>query len=56
MDMNELAKEVCLMEGGAQSLTIAQVKEVLKCVAIIMVSRPEVIASLINNGEKHKVV
>lgn len=31
MNMNELAREVTLREGKKKSLSIAQVKEVLKC-------------------------
>lgn len=32
MNLNQFAKEICEQEGGAENLTIAQVKEVLKCV------------------------
>jgi hypothetical protein len=32
MNLNELAKDITLQEGKAQSLSIAQVKEVMKLV------------------------
>jgi len=31
MNLNELAKEVCSIEGGKVNLPIAQVKEVMRC-------------------------
>jgi hypothetical protein len=31
MNLNELAKAICKEEGGAVNLSIAQVKQVLRC-------------------------
>lgn len=36
MNLNKLAKEISLMEGGEQNLSIAQIKEVLKCLSTIL--------------------
>lgn len=34
MNLNQLAKNVCKREGGKVNLPIAQVKEVIRCMAI----------------------
>ena len=31
MNQNDIAKEISIMEGGAENLSIAQIKEVMKC-------------------------
>jgi hypothetical protein len=36
MNLNQLAKQICALEGGKQNLSIAQVKEVLKCLGLIL--------------------
>lgn len=36
MNLNELAKQICLLEGGKKQLTVAQVKEVLKCLGEVL--------------------
>lgn len=35
MNLNELAKEISLLEGGKQNLSIAQIKEVIRCLSVI---------------------
>jgi hypothetical protein len=36
MNLNKLAKEICSLEGGKQNLSIAQVKEVLKQLGVVL--------------------
>lgn len=36
MNLNQLAKEISKLEGGAHDLSIAQIKEVLACFACVM--------------------
>jgi len=40
IDLNKLAKEITLREGGKVNLSIAQVKEVLKIILAIMYEIP----------------
>jgi hypothetical protein len=35
VNLNELAKEISKLEGGRQNLSIAQIKEVVKCLSIV---------------------
>lgn len=42
-NLNELAREVTLMEGGKVRISIAQVKEVLKIVGDLMRQDPDVV-------------
>jgi hypothetical protein len=41
MNLNDFAKEVTLIEGKAQSLSIAQVKEVLRITFTALAKLPE---------------
>ncbi|MFQ5335276.1 MAG: hypothetical protein ACE5DN_04310 [Flavobacteriales bacterium] len=36
MNLNQLAKEICLIEGKKKEVNIAQVKEVLRCLGDIL--------------------
>lgn len=36
MNLNTVAKQVCELEGGKVNLSIAQVKEVIKCLFIVL--------------------
>ncbi len=49
-DMNELAKKVCGSEGLEQNLSIGQVKEVIKIVALILVSDPMFMKAFMGYG------
>lgn len=55
MNMNELAREISLLEGGKQSLSIGQIKEVLKITAIIISGNPLALASMLKNGYGHLI-
>lgn len=35
MNLNELAKEISILEGGKQNLSIAQIKEVIRCLSMV---------------------
>lgn len=35
MNLNELAKEIAKLEGGKKNLSIAQIKEVVRCLSLI---------------------
>ncbi len=41
MNMNELAKQVTLKEGLKQSVSVAQVKEILKITFTILANEPD---------------
>ena len=36
MNLNELAKEISKLEGGKKELSIGQIKEVVKCISILI--------------------
>lgn len=36
MNLNQLAKRISDLEGGKQNLSIAQIKEVVRCMSFIM--------------------
>lgn len=36
MNLNELAKEISRLEGGKKELSIAQIKEVIKCMGVVL--------------------
>ena len=49
MNLKQLAKEICAREGGSENLSIAQVKEVLRCLGDILtedLTKSEVFALL----------
>jgi hypothetical protein len=39
-NMNTVAKELCKLEGKKQNLSIAQIKEVLRCLKVLCNSKP----------------
>jgi hypothetical protein len=43
MNINKLAVAICKLEGGKKSLSIGQVKEVMRCLADIMSLDDEVV-------------
>jgi hypothetical protein len=47
MNLNDLAKEVALLEGGKQNLSIAQIKEVIKCVGMVLAELDSLTASVL---------
>lgn len=53
MNLNELAKSICEMEGGKVSLPIGQVKEVMRIFAMVIATDAEALASLLMNGKKN---
>jgi hypothetical protein len=60
MNLNELAKEISILEGGARNLNIADIKEVLKCLSVVMYETCNMDTQLMNlamklwkNGKKH---
>lgn len=52
MNMNSMAKKITLSEGLKKSITIAQVKEVLKFAAIICADDAETQAKFLIYGAK----
>lgn len=50
MNMKDLARLLCELEGGATEVNIAQMCEILKNLCVLMVDEPEVIALMIKNG------
>lgn len=63
MNLNELAKEVAKLEGGKKNLSIAQIKEVIKCLSILIYEdcvplfhgnkKSEIVNRLYANGKRH---
>lgn len=53
MNLNDLAREVSVLEKGKKELSIAEIKEVIKCICIIMAKNPLLIAKMIVNGTKN---
>jgi hypothetical protein len=47
MNLNDLAKEVARLEGGEQNLTIAQIKEVIHCVGMVLAELDSLQASVL---------
>jgi hypothetical protein len=47
MNMNDLAKMICDLEGKKKPVTVAQVKEVLGCLAQIMKQHPAEVQTLL---------
>ena len=41
MNLNELAKAISVKEGGKQNLSIAQIKEVLRCFGDVLLERQD---------------
>jgi len=39
MNLNTVAKQVCELEGGKVNLSIAQVKEVIKCTFLVLYTK-----------------
>jgi hypothetical protein len=52
MNMNDIARAVTKAEGGKTSVTIAQVKEVLKIIAAGMYANAEVFDAMIRYGSR----
>ena len=46
MNMNDIAKEVARLEGGKKQLSIAQIKEVLRCLSDMAADNKEVLDAL----------
>lgn len=55
MNMNDLAKKVAANEGLKKNLTIAQVKEVMKFIAIIIAEDEDTQKSFLAYGKKAAV-
>jgi hypothetical protein len=41
MNLNELAQHVSLAEGGKKNLSIAEIKEVISCLGVVLASVDE---------------
>ena len=55
MTINQLAKDICGLEQGKQEVNIAQVKEVLACLAVIMAECPlETMECLAKYAQKYE--
>lgn len=54
MNLNELAKIVTKKEGGKKEISIAQVKEVIKHVSVVMYENPELIERMLSNGKRNR--
>lgn len=55
MNLNELAKEISKLEGGKKELSIAQIKEVIKCLSIVLYLKDDdagLAVRLWKNGKK----
>ena len=52
MNMNTLAQDIAKLESGKKELSIAQIKEVLKCLAIIFFTRREYVAKFFAYSDK----
>ena len=52
-NLNDLAQHVALEETGKEEVSIAQIKEIIKCIAVALYQEPGFIAALIKLGEKH---
>jgi len=50
-DLNKLAQKISKYEGGAVNLSVAQIKEVIRYVALELYLDPFVYMSLLNNGK-----
>ncbi len=58
MNLNELAKEVAMLEGKEQELSIAQIKEVMHCLGYVLSDMPiemalVLVSKMIAKGAKH---
>lgn len=51
-NLNKLAKYIAEQETGKVEVSIAQIKEILKILCVAMVMNPEIIAKMINRGNK----
>lgn len=52
MNMNELAKKIAVNEGLKKQVNIAQVKEIMKYVAIVCASDTETLQKFLSYGNK----
>jgi hypothetical protein len=53
MNLNELAVEVARREAGKKEVNIAQIKEIIKHLSIIMFEDSSATVAMLRNGEKH---
>lgn len=53
MNMNELAQELCALEGLEKQVDIAQIKEILRNLSMMMIFDPLIVATMIKNGDKN---
>lgn len=53
MNLNQLAKAICKIEGGKVNLTIAQIKEVIKCIGIVSQKDPFILDHIYELGLYH---
>lgn len=53
-NLNQLAKEVALIEGGKRNLQIGDIKEVIRILAALCADDPEITVALVMNGRKKK--
>ena len=51
-NLNELARYLCQEETGKAEVNIAQMKQIMKCIATAMVDDPEVQVLLLKYGIK----
>jgi hypothetical protein len=54
MNLNGLAQKVAALEEGKKEVNIAQIKEIIKVISVIMYENPSVIKLLISSGERNR--
>lgn len=50
MNMNQLAKKIASLEEKKSQVNIAQIKEILSCLARLIVDEPEALLALLKKG------
>lgn len=54
MNIQQLSQLVCSKEKGKSEVNIAQTKEIIKIIAIIMYENPELVEKLLSYGKRKK--
>ena len=55
LNMNDIAKEICVREGKKKQVSIAQVKEILGVLVDMMWDDPNVLTALLKNSQKRNL-
>lgn len=54
MNLNEMAALVAKEEKGKKEVSIAQIKEVIKVISVLVFENPELIEKLLASGKRNK--